>query len=84
MEDDNNSALLQHIYNFWERSDAGSIKSGDHILHRKCRTTRLKNVMWLVEISCQETNAEIQDLFSFCIEGTDNNVAQQIPVLLQL
>jgi hypothetical protein len=37
-----------------------------------------KKMMWLVEIIRQETNAEIQDLFFFCIEGTDNSVTQQI------
>jgi hypothetical protein len=47
-------------------------------------------MMWIVEISRQENNAEIRDLFSFYIEGTDNSVAQQdnsvaqqIRVLLQ-
>jgi hypothetical protein len=40
--------------------------------------------MWIVEISRQENNAEIRDLFSFYIEGTDNSVAQQIRIRRQI
>jgi hypothetical protein len=42
-------------------------------------------MMRLVEIIRQEINAGvIRDLFSFCIEGTDNNVAQQIRIQRQI
>jgi hypothetical protein len=39
--------------------------------------------MWIVEISRQEDNAVIPDLFPLVHRGYCNNVAQQIRVLLQ-
>jgi hypothetical protein len=51
----------------------------DEETDRKCATMP-KKMRRLVEISRQETNI----LFSFCIEGTDNNVAQQIRIQRQI
>jgi hypothetical protein len=52
-------------------------------IKEKCSAMPRKT-MWLDEISSQEDNAVIRDLFSFYIEGTDNSVAQQIRIRRQI